>query len=67
MQEVSIPTPEGPEEFNALVPLPVGVIVDHVEVAFMPHGHEGFEVPHWDMHLYFISAEEQQGLVPHGH
>ncbi len=68
MQEVSIPTPEGPEVFNALVPLLVGVIVDHVEIAFMPHGHEGFEVPHWDMHLYFISAEErQEELVPHGH
>ncbi len=67
MQEVSIPTPEGPEEFNALVPLPVGVIVDHVEVAFMTHGHEGFEVPHWDIHLYFISPEERQELVPHAH
>ncbi len=64
MQEVSIPTPAGPEEFKALVPLPVGVTVDHVDVAFMPHGHEGFEVPHWDMHMYFITQAEKAAIMP---
>lgn len=66
MQEVSIPTPAGPEEFKALVPLPVGVRVDHVDVAFMEHGHEGFEVPHWDIHLYFITQEEKTAIQPGG-
>ncbi len=66
MQEVSIPTPEGPEELSALVPLPVGVAVNHVDVAFMPHGHEGFEVPHWDMHLYFITQAEKAAITPGG-
>ncbi len=64
MQEVSIPTPAGPEEFKALVPLPVGVTVDHVDYAFMPHGHEGFEVPHSDIHLYFISQAEKSAITP---
>lgn len=64
MQAVSIPTPAGPEEFSALVPLPVGVAVDHVNIAFMEHGHEGFEVPHWDMHLYFITQEEMAAIMP---
>ena len=64
MQEVSIPTPEGPEVFNALVPLPVGVTVDHVDVAFMPHGHDGFEVPHRDIHMYFITPEEKAAITP---
>ncbi len=66
MQELSIPTPEGPEEFKALVPLPVGVTVDHVDVAFISHGHEGFEVPHWDMHAYFISQAEKAAITPGG-
>ena len=64
MQEVSIPTPEGPEELSALVPLPVGVTVDHVDIAFLEHGHEGFDVPHWDMHLYFITQEEKAAVMP---
>ena len=64
LQEVEIPTPEGPEHLNALVPLPVGVVVDHVDYAFMPHGHEGFEVPHHDLHMYFISKEEKAAITP---
>ncbi len=64
MQELSIPTPEGPMELSALVPLPVGEIVDHAEVTFMPDGHEGFEVPHWDMHLWFITHDEHMAIMP---
>ena len=66
LQEVSIPTPEGSEELMALVPLPVGVVVDHVDYAFMPHGHEGFEVPHSDIHMYFITQEEKAAVMPGG-
>jgi hypothetical protein len=66
MQEMSIPTPAGPEEFMALTPLPVGVAVDHIDVTFMEHGHEGFDVPHWDMHMYFITQEEKAAVMPGG-
>ncbi len=31
--------------------------VDHLEVTYMPHGHEGFEVPHYDLHMYFVPPE----------
>ncbi len=40
--------------------------MDHVDVAFMPHGHEGFDLPHWDMHLYFITPEEKSAITPGG-
>ncbi len=64
LQDVSIPTPAGPEELSVLVPLPVGVTVDHVDYAFMPHGHEGFEVPHSDLHMYFITQAEKSAITP---
>lgn len=31
--------------------------VDHVEFNFMPQGHLGFEVPHYDVHMYFVPPE----------
>lgn len=35
--------------------------IDHVEFNFMPEGHEGFEVPHYDVHLYFVPPEVRLG------
>lgn len=32
--------------------------VDHVDIEFIANGHEGFEVPHYDVHLYFVSHDE---------
>lgn len=32
--------------------------IDHIGIAFQEHGHEGFEAPHYDMHIYFITPEE---------
>ncbi len=69
MQRVSVPPPAVPElgEFtNNLVPLPIGVVIDHADVAFMPKGHEGFEVPHWDTHLWFVTHEEHMAIRPGG-
>jgi uncharacterized protein YjiS (DUF1127 family) len=31
--------------------------IDHLELTFLPHGHEGFAVPHYDLHMYFVSPE----------
>ncbi len=66
MHEVEIPTPEGPEHFKDLGHLPIGVKVDHINVSFMDHGHEGFDVPHWDIHLYFITQAEKAAVMPGG-
>jgi hypothetical protein len=47
-----------------LVPAPV---IDHFDIDWNPAGHEGFEVPHYDLHAYFISREEQNKIaVPTG-
>lgn len=31
--------------------------IDHMHMGFMPDGHEGYPIPHYDMHLYFLSPE----------
>jgi hypothetical protein len=31
--------------------------VNHMEFGFQPKGHHGFEVPHYDVHMYFVSPE----------
>lgn len=41
-----------------------GQPVDHVDITFMPGGHPGFETPHYDIHAYFISVEEQKAIHP---
>jgi hypothetical protein len=28
--------------------------IDHINMGFEPRGHEGYEVPHYDMHVYFV-------------
>jgi len=34
--------------------------VNHVAVDYEPNGHEGYEVPHYDIHLYFVDYETRQ-------
>ncbi len=31
--------------------------VDHVDITFLPQGHEGYEIPHYDFHMYFVPKE----------
>ncbi|HZG87808.1 hypothetical protein [Paenibacillus sp.] len=41
------------------VPMPPIVQTD---IEFQPEGHPGFEIPHYDLHFYFIADEEQQAI-----
>ena len=65
MPEVSILTPAAPGVFHILIFLPVGVIVDNVDVTFTPYEHDGFEMSHWNTNLYFIIQKERRKLVSH--
>lgn len=38
--------------------------VNHTDIGFQAHGHEGFEVPHYDIHMYFLSPEEVARIQP---
>ena len=37
---------------------------DHTHIGFQPAGHEGFEVPHYDIHMYYLSPEEVAKIQP---
>jgi hypothetical protein len=47
-----------------LVPIPSKI--DHFDIDWNPQGHEGYEVPHYDMHMYFITRDEQNKIMPAG-
>ncbi len=38
--------------------------INHVNMGFEPQGHEGFEVPHYDMHIYFVSPDALKTIKP---
>jgi hypothetical protein len=38
---------------DQLKPLP-GNAIDHVDIWYEPHGHPGYEVPHFDIHAWYV-------------
>jgi hypothetical protein len=38
--------------------------IDHVDFNFEPHGHEGYEIPHYDIHMYFVPHAEHMAIKP---
>jgi hypothetical protein len=39
------------------------LVLDHFDVGFVPKGHKGFEVPHYDLHIYIVSEEEKNAIT----
>ena len=46
---------------SQLKPLP-GYHIDHVDVWFEPHGHEGYPIPHYDIHAWYIPHAEHMAF-----
>ena len=38
--------------------------INHVNMGFMPTGHHGYEIPHYDLHIYFVSPEALKTITP---
>ena len=38
--------------------------IDHVDINWEAHGHHGFPVPHYDIHLYFVPHAEHMAIKP---
>ncbi len=43
-----------------------GYTIDHIDFEFEPHGHEGFPVPHYDLHAYYVSQAVEKTICPNG-
>ncbi len=43
-----------------------GYRIDHVDVSYEPNGHEGFPVPHYDIHAYYVTPAAQAQICPNG-
>lgn len=43
-----------------------GYAIDHVDFKYEPKGHDGFPVPHYDVHAYYVSPVEQAKICPDG-
>lgn len=50
---------------DVLKPLP-GYKIDHVDIAFNPHGHEGYPIPHYDIHAYYVPHSVHMAYCPKG-
>lgn len=51
--------------YRQLTALP-GHKIDHVDVEYHPKGHEGFPIPHYDIHAYYVSHAEHMKMCPNG-
>jgi len=43
-----------------------GYTIDHIDFKYEPHGHEGFPVPHYDLHAYYVTPAVQATICPNG-
>ena len=43
-----------------------GYTIDHIDFEFEPHGHQGYPIPHYDVHAYYVSPAAQAKICPNG-
>jgi len=60
--EIMVPKTEFEKGFNYLNlrPLP-GHTIDHVDIEYEPHGHEGMPIAHYDVHAYYVAHAAHMG------
>ena len=55
----------GKSYVDMLKPLP-GYKIDHVDVEFVPYGHAGYPIPHYDLHAYYVAHAVHEAFCPGG-
>ncbi len=48
-----------------LAPLP-GYKIDHVDIDFVPYGHAGYPIKHYDIHAYYVGHDTHGAFCPNG-
>jgi hypothetical protein len=43
-----------------------GYTIEHIDFKFEPNGHPGMTEPHYDLHMYYVSAADQAAICPDG-
>lgn len=55
----------GDEKEGKPVVMPnLGMAFDHIELNYEPNGHEGYTIPHYDLHMYLVPQEQEQKICP---
>src|SRR5579884_1300782 len=65
--EIMVPVSTFQKGFNYrdLKALP-GYKIDHIDVEYHPHGHEGMPIPHYDIHAYYVTHAVHLKMCPNG-
>jgi hypothetical protein len=50
---------------GVLKPLP-GYTIDHVDIQYVPYGHAGYPIPHYDVHAYYVAHAMHMTFCPNG-
>lgn len=50
---------------GVLEPLP-GYKIDHVDIEYVPYGHAGYPIPHYDVHAYYVAHPTHLAFCPNG-
>ncbi|HEY1656380.1 MAG TPA: hypothetical protein VGF86_14850 [Candidatus Tumulicola sp.] len=50
---------------GVLKPLP-GYTIDHVDIEYVPYGHAGYPIPHYDLHAYYVPHSTHEAFCPNG-
>jgi hypothetical protein len=50
---------------DQLKPL-AGNKIDHVDIDFVPYGHAGYPIPHYDIHAYYVPHDVHEKFCPNG-
>ncbi len=55
----------GKSYVEVLRPLP-GYTIDHVDIEYVPYGHTGYPIPHYDIHAYYVAHSFHESFCPSG-
>jgi len=53
---------ENGKSWQNVMQSPAGNSIDHVDIHFESHGHEGYEIPHYDIHAYYIGHDQEKNI-----